>query len=249
MHIFFVHVPKTGGTSFADTLSRQFPGDVWPPHPTAMELVLAPRDELVKYQVFCLHSPLCLREILPEPLFTATVLRDPVDRAISAYNHILRDSNHEAHGRLLSETASFGDFLAHPILRWQAVEVMTRYFGLELGFPDIVRRVLSGRITAEDAKKEIADRGRTTPTYATFIAARKNLLAMDIVGLSNDLSAAWVEFCHRCGIHSVITPRHLNASDNSGAPRPFVERSPEIVKLMRRESPFDIALYEEMTGQ
>jgi hypothetical protein len=94
---FFVHVQKTAGTALWKRLKNQFaerevypaPVDGVPPDTTLspqhmIECWRARRDEI---RVVTGHFPRCTVELLDAPFVTLTLVRDPVERALSQLRH------------------------------------------------------------------------------------------------------------------------------------------------------------------
>ena len=91
----FVHVPKCGGTSVLQTIRETYP------QPSGLELngdhLVEKRvildlyaERLTVARVVYGHRVFAgLRQFMPQPARMVTVLRDPIDRAISHYNFIL----------------------------------------------------------------------------------------------------------------------------------------------------------------
>lgn len=97
MRYFFVHLQKTAGTALFQRLRHQFDADAVYPMPqyqgTAeavldvdlmIERVARHGDEV---RVVTGHFPLCTVDRLPGTFATFTVLRDPVERALSFLRH------------------------------------------------------------------------------------------------------------------------------------------------------------------
>jgi hypothetical protein len=102
----FVHVMKTGGTSFADVIkanfpsSERYPGDVLKGEanpfrqmeaylyvPGILRIV---ETDPEKYRIICGHVPYAFRSLLSSEYVALTVLRDPVTRTISYLKHCRR---------------------------------------------------------------------------------------------------------------------------------------------------------------
>lgn len=91
----FVHVPKCGGTSVLQAIRETHPapgglelnGDQFVDKSTILELAA---DRLPRARIVYGHRVFAgLRRLMPQPARMVTVLRNPVDRAISHYNFIL----------------------------------------------------------------------------------------------------------------------------------------------------------------
>jgi Sulfotransferase family len=94
---FFVHVQKTAGTTLWRRLKHQFaPEEVYPGPddgrpPTSVLVVehLVERWNARRHQIRLVtgHFPLCTTELLHSDFVTLTLLREPVERTLSALRH------------------------------------------------------------------------------------------------------------------------------------------------------------------
>ena len=133
----FVHVQKTAGTSLAAVLKQHLPNaydlppwrflpDQWVP--------------LNGYDLLVGHVHFELYRLLPErPLFV-TMLRDPVERALSAYAQYWRSAADPSASRM-----DIRQFVAHPAWRNAISNIQVRMIGtplpLPLGHPDDIRQM------------------------------------------------------------------------------------------------------------
>jgi hypothetical protein len=113
----FLHVPKTAGMSFGQIVLRQFPrrarfqvdaADLASFEARWNEL---PADR--RRGVRCIHGhvPFGVHAVLPEPVAYVTVLREPVDRIVSAYHYALRRPELPAHRALVEGRLSLHDYV------------------------------------------------------------------------------------------------------------------------------------------
>jgi len=100
---FFIHVMKTGGTSFVFQLLQNFepdelypsavdrdsPTDVTPYASIPKMLALSP-ERSDRIRVYTGHMPYVASELLGIDVIRLTLLRDPVDRTISMLKHVKR---------------------------------------------------------------------------------------------------------------------------------------------------------------
>jgi hypothetical protein len=92
---YFLHIPKTGGTSLTAAIDAHYSPDeiwphrTWPEWPRGEELDPS-RVRLVRGHLgYGLHS-----QVTPARLRYFTVLRDPIDRVISLFHHLTVDRLH-----------------------------------------------------------------------------------------------------------------------------------------------------------
>ena len=86
LDLVFIHVMKTGGTSFVQILKK-----------------LESSGLRVKYFG---HYGISIAEKSPKPIY-CTILRNPIERAISLYNHFLRDKKSAYHNLALKGFSTF----------------------------------------------------------------------------------------------------------------------------------------------
>jgi hypothetical protein len=119
--LFFVHIPKTGGMSLISVLERQFtPDDVFPPHSfmgaqgfEAYSEWRRRRFKLVRAHLHAGSYSYVFRYIASNPL-CLTLLRDPAERLVSAYRHILRHRDNPLHEELTMRKVSLLDYVSDP---------------------------------------------------------------------------------------------------------------------------------------
>jgi len=172
-YYFFIHIPKTAGSSFRNMLYKQFPQDViypnlndiqtnqgrYPHRKVAVETLEGGRN----VQFLMGHYPFVIGKKLPEPPECIVFLRDPVERAISNLYHLQRHSPKfkNTSTRVMIESAN-----------WQINNVQVRYMG--------ARHFRANKLyTAE-----------TELGAKALIRAKKNLDACAFVGFTEHFEAS-----------------------------------------------------------
>ena len=95
--VIFLHLPKTAGTTVNRLIEWEYRlSEMYSIDPVLFEWSAAhlrklTRDRLKKIRMFKGHMLFGLHEVLPQPATYITVLRDPVDRVISAF-YFMRSS-------------------------------------------------------------------------------------------------------------------------------------------------------------
>jgi hypothetical protein len=140
--LYFIHIPKTAGTTLIPHLDARFhvdeicPAQLWP------ELLSLRQEMLPRYRLFRGHfGAKGLDSFLPEPPMRITMLRHPVPLALSTYQFIVREPGTSDH-RLVKKM-SFADFLQHPKARLGITNKQVRNLCFELRYPPGTFRSMS----------------------------------------------------------------------------------------------------------
>lgn len=128
----FLHVMKTAGTSLKTALKSWWQPDRCLIDLFLDDLVLLPDRLLRAAPLITGHLPFEALRVLPGPVRSVAVLRDPVERTLSHYIH-LRDTPAV---RREQEELSLDEFLAAP--RWStlATNYQARHLGHEIGLSE-----------------------------------------------------------------------------------------------------------------
>jgi len=234
--VFFMHIPKTGGMSVENYLTTLVPVDQVAPYPLVDTCKYLNPESSNKFRFYFSHTPAYFAQLLPSPVFRFTWLRDPVDRAISAYNHILREPSHPWHTRMRNLTTDFESFIKHPQLRHHLVDAMTVFLGSEISLT-----------LAEGDEQSIGAVSRaaiaTPPDRYTLGRAKARVNEFDFIGFTDRLEKDCEALAAALGVQPRPFGMKLNCDTNVDTFRPRVTRSEEIEGLVWRHSPYDIELY------
>ncbi|BAZ45773.1 hypothetical protein NIES4102_27990 [Chondrocystis sp. NIES-4102] len=114
----FIHIPKTAGTTLHLVIERQYnPQNIISIHTTAQNaneinrLGNASLKQQQKIKVIKGHTFLGWHQLLSRSCTYFTLLRDPIDRAISNYFFLRKSKDHPFHQRLKEEKVSLEDFV------------------------------------------------------------------------------------------------------------------------------------------
>ena len=113
---YFMHIPKTAGTSLRHMLDRRYtPEQICPAYYTR-ELLALSRQQLAQYRFFRGHFYNLLPRVVPPPLEIFTFLRAPLERSLSHYDQVLRSDFHYFHHKA-HEQGVLREFLEDPETR------------------------------------------------------------------------------------------------------------------------------------
>jgi hypothetical protein len=219
---FFIHIMKTGGTTFLYNLMAQYgPGEMYPDpaldrdtfaaYTELRYLLSLPEERTATIRAYSGHFPYVATQLLPGPFVTLTVLRDPIERTIS-YLKQCRDLErfHEA---------SLEQIYEDP---WQFAIAIENY----------QTKVFA--MTREDGFGSIMD-GLTIDEGRLSIA-KENLRAIDILGLNDRYDEFLAEVTCRFGWSTLPSPNR-RVSEPTDVP----------VSLRRRiaeDNAYDLEFYE-----
>ena len=123
--LYFLHIPKTAGSTISHYLESHFrPDEVCPAGTWAAFLALPP-EHLGRYRFFRGHFDASLLDLLPRRPAVVTMLRDPVERAVSEWMFMRRDQSHPLHDWFMREGPDFGKWIEKSMANRQARSLAT----------------------------------------------------------------------------------------------------------------------------
>jgi hypothetical protein len=241
VRFFFIHVMKTGGTSFVRQMLTNFePDEVYPSEvdrssPSDIErygdipkmIDLSP-ERRARVRVYAGHLPYVASELLGIDLVRLTLLRDPVDRTVSMLKHLKRRMDRYAD---LSIEAIYDDDSAFRIFLGNA---QTNVFALTADERDIVLAFMRSMAVDEPLT-------RTVPVEPhRFERAKANLANVDVIGLSEQYGDFVEELRARFG----WWPAGVNAHVRMNVSSEDWPASPALRRRIAEELATDVEFYE-----
>lgn len=99
---YFHHIPKTAGTTLNAVLREVFaPSEICPPFLWS-QLLQSDKKKLKQFRLFRGHFYGALEPFLGFPIRSFVFLRDPKERALSHYGHVMRASGHYLHAKAIN---------------------------------------------------------------------------------------------------------------------------------------------------
>ncbi len=122
--ISYIHIPKTGGSSFFELLAGRFPAM----HVSFYDLCHF-GDYLATLDFLSGHVPFYCFAFDNHGRKLCTILRNPIDRVISHYRYILTTPQQQAHGYVIARNISLRGMFDHPVLKLEMSDFQTRLLG------------------------------------------------------------------------------------------------------------------------
>jgi hypothetical protein len=208
--VLFLHLAKTGGVTLSDIFVRNLATEeflrilmaetqasalgTWSHVAIERALGRLPESDVAKLRVVWGHYRQGVQAHLPMPCAVVTLLREPVDRVISAYYYTNGD-------RASKDLKSLEDYLARP--------------HCNVGLDNYMTRILSGRAALDPvtAEPDPTTDNFPCPTEADFEAAASHLDGYMVVGTTDRFDETLVVLgSDLCWSLSDLVHRPLNAS-------------------------------------
>jgi len=223
----FIHIPKTGGTTIVDTLSRQIlfnkfqrlnptrsthPRDFLEGVANLLEKVISES----KVEVVGGHFGFAAHPKLTDPSEYFTVLRDPIERVISEY-YFMKHKAMYYQQLIESENLSLVDYIHHP---------ETFYLN------NLQTRLISG-VSYESGENV---------TKAMYDLALENLKKFKVFGITEDMGSTLAIFYLSLGWKRL--PYYMKSNANDQRPKRESISEQETDAIREREK-YDLMLYHE----
>ncbi|MBT8040741.1 MAG: sulfotransferase family protein [Gammaproteobacteria bacterium] len=137
--LIFLHIPKTGGVTMSRLLAQQFKSgqiyEIDPPNYVENAARLAEQPETLKRSIKLLtgHMAFGVHKCLPQKSVYFTMLRHPVERAISYYYFVRNSRNHPLHDEVVKSSMTLLDLVREQI----TVELDNGQTRILCGMPDV----------------------------------------------------------------------------------------------------------------
>ncbi|MEC4991613.1 MAG: sulfotransferase family 2 domain-containing protein, partial [Oscillatoria sp. PMC 1068.18] len=116
LSVVFLHIPKTAGQTLHEIIEKQYSEkQIYTigskTQQRIEQLKVLPETERSKIKVIKGHLLFGIHDFLPQPCTYITMLRHPVERAISTYYFVLRSKIHPLHEQVTSQQMTLEDFI------------------------------------------------------------------------------------------------------------------------------------------
>jgi hypothetical protein len=232
--LFFLHIPKTAGTSLRRYLEDQnHPKSVLSARSWA-DVDLAILKDIKNKNLVMGHFDTRMLPFIPSWFKKAVFLRDPVQRTISAISHTLRDKNFRPTG------FDFDEKSIHELIR--IPEAMAWFCNNQVGLMSAnydSSRLLASMNDRRDLCGEEGLKDDTTLSLDLELA-KSNLEQFDFIGLTNRFDEYVGDLAAMCNFYPPLRSPRLNTSPNDS----IIEICKNDIILIESYNDLDIQFYD-----
>jgi hypothetical protein len=147
----FLHIPKTGGMTMDGVIERlyrqgqRFATDPFRHWESLDQFRALPEEQRASYPIIYGHMAFGIHEAVPNPCSYFTILRDPIDRTVSAYHYVRENVDHPYHRTLHDSGLDLKGILERRAFAVvppnQQVKMLTGYYDKDyvMGRPELER--------------------------------------------------------------------------------------------------------------
>ena len=231
--LFFLHIPKTAGTSLRSYLVDQYhEKDVLQKYDW-LSLNSTDIDELEKYNLIMGHFDYRMVGLLPSGYKTATFLREPVARTISAIRHAMRDARFRPE-KINLEGKSFKEIIRDPVLMSWFSNTQVSLLAADCSREVIIQHYVQRKVIT-DQLPFIND------VVFDLKLASARLKLFDFVGIVEQFEQDLLQLADLCEFYPPSTAPLLNKMPQDES----LWLDDEDMAILTEQNTLDIALYQQ----
>jgi len=238
---YFLHIPKTAGTTFRVMLENRFHMDDICPAYEFFQIGEYADEQLRRFRLFRGHMGYNLVNYLPENPRVMVMLREPMERAVSHFEYIRRDPGHPKHCIIHEQKMGLKEYLLDPVLSAEVTNAQVRPLA-HLTDRQTLRELMNDSGSQDEFARAWRHRDGVLPPEDELLdVALERLDAMDFVGVAEKLEqgmelAAWL-------LETPAPEQSQSLNINPGRTR-LDALSHDVLALLKQATVLDRRLYE-----
>ena len=224
--LYFLHIPKTAGTTFTFTLDSYYDIHEIYPERIFSKLIQNPPINFPNLKLIRGHFGHGISKLLSKPPLYLTFLRDPIERTLSFYDHMRLDpyTNNWTNSNFILDEDNISQLLENKNKEKVFTNNQTRHIALDLDIEkliDIYKFKNNGNFLLEEFDEFLSPQ---ISENELILKAKENLQKFAFVGLTEKTIESYFLFCYTFGLQPLgnlwklmITPKRtdVNSLDQS----------------------------------
>ncbi|BAO44507.1 sulfotransferase family protein [Thiolapillus brandeum] len=238
---YFLHIPKTAGTTFRVLLENQFHMDAICPAYEFFQMKPYDEERLREFRLFRGHMGYSLVNYLPVKPRVLVMLRDPMERTVSHFEYIRRDPAHPKHRMIHERKMGLKEYLQDPVLSAEVTNAQVRPLA-HLANQGLLRELLDATDSQDAFARAWRHReGVLPPDDELLDVALERLEAADFVGVAERLEQGMALAARLLG---AAPPQHLQSLNINPRRTRLDELPDDVLDLLQALTRLDRKLYQ-----
>jgi hypothetical protein len=239
--LYFLHIPKTAGTTFYDILSRHFPPDMVCPPILLEDFVDFTEEQIARFRLIGGHFRYDVEQLFGKKPIYVTMLREPLQQTISLYLHLYRSPDHPLHPIVRKQT--FFDFVTSDATHVLVPNYQLRNLVLDTDYRPIAAlgSKQERRIAYLKTFHTAQPLNGASPEQQLEVA-KARLAAMPFVGIVEHFDCSVQLLAYTFGWSPIKNYVPLNVADKHD--RETIEITPAIYEALKPSIALDMLLYQ-----
>jgi hypothetical protein len=220
--LYFMHIPKTAGTTVDHMLRSRFPRRRANSTFNVVELMRLPQRKLAALEFISGHLEFgyYLEELLGRPVRAIAFVREPRPLLLSIYKQVIKDPADPVHAYVRANCPSIDQFFRDPVMSAYVANFQTRYVALaerrfDAATVEAVRQAPAHRIEGI-LRDAVAREQANTPSNAGLLQrATERLQACWFVGVTERLDESMARLAGKLGWKPFPPAPQINRSPHS----------------------------------